>query len=91
MRTLDTVLFVLVLCGLISMEARADTFQLSDGQTLTGDVVSFNENGLIVRLPEGKYADRVPWSKFSQVDLKRLAQNPKITPLVEPFVEVSQE
>jgi hypothetical protein len=81
----------LVLCGLLPAKARADSFQLNDGQTLAGDVVSFNESGLVVRTLEGKYAERVPWTKFSQADLKRLAQNPRIAPLVEPFLEVSQE
>jgi hypothetical protein len=77
--------------GLLAGIARADTFQLSDGKILSGDVVSFNENGLIVRLPDGKYSDRVPWGKFSQADLRRLAENPKIAPFAEPFIEVTQE
>jgi len=76
---------------LAAWTAAADTFQLLDGQTLSGDVVSFNESGLVVRLPDGKYADRVPWTKFSQDDLKKLGQNPKILPLVEPFLDVTEE
>ena len=83
---------MLVMGSLVAfMVARADTFELSDGQTLTGDVVSFDENGLIVRTPDGKYSERTPWTKFSQADLKKLGQNRKIAPLVEPFIEVSQE
>jgi hypothetical protein len=78
-------------CLMLVETARAETFQLADGQTLSGDVVSFNENGLIVRLPEGKYSDRVAWTKFSQADLKRLAQSAKIAPFAEPFIEVSQQ
>jgi hypothetical protein len=82
----------LVLSGLLAATARADSFQLNDGQTLSGDVVSFNESGLVVRTIEGKYAERVPWTRFSQADLKRLGQNnPRIAPLVEPFIEVTQE
>lgn len=71
--------------------ARADTFQLSDGQTLTGDVISYDQNGLMLRLPDDKYSDRIPWTKFSQDDLKKLAQNPKIEPLASPFIEVNEE
>jgi hypothetical protein len=84
---------MLIMGSLLAFEpARGDTFGLNDGQTLTGDVVSFDENGLIVRTPEGKYSDRTPWTKFSQADLKKLGQqNRKIAPLVEPFIEVSQE
>jgi hypothetical protein len=90
-RKLCLICIGLVWCGLVPTIARADSFQLNDGQTLAGDVVSFNESGLVVRTLEGKYAERVPWAKFSQADLKRLAQNPRIAPLVEPFIEVTQE
>lgn len=92
MQKLYSICLGLVLGGLLATTTRADSFQLSDGQTLSGDVVSFNESGLVVRTTEGKYAERVPWSKFSQPDLKRLGQgNPKIMQFVEPFIEVSQE
>jgi hypothetical protein len=80
----------LLLCGVLTAVASAETFQLNDGQILSGEIVSYNENGLIVRLPDDKYSDRVPWSNFSQVDLRKLAQNSKIAPLVEPFIEVTQ-
>src|SRR5262249_35767567 len=43
-----------------------------------------------VRVDEGKY-ERVPWASFSQEDLKKFAQNKKLEPLVEPFIEISQE
>jgi hypothetical protein len=33
----------------------------------------------------------VPWANFSQEDLKRFAQDKKIEPLVEPFIEITQE
>ncbi len=93
MRSHRLICFILFVGSLLVYTvARGDTFQLTDGQTLTGDAVSFDENGLIVRTPEGKYSDRTPWSKFSQADLKKLGQqNRKITPLVEPFIEVTQE
>jgi hypothetical protein len=81
-------LIILVLAGFLAGVVRADTFKLEDGQTVSGDIVSCNESGLIVRLPDGKYSDRISWTKFSQADLKRLAQNPKVAPLVEPFLEV---
>ncbi len=64
----------------------ADSFPLADGTTVSGDIVSFNDNGIIFRTGEDKYTDRLPWIKFSQAGLKQLAQNPKIDPLVEPFI-----
>ena len=74
------------LCGLLAAVG-AETFLLADGTTVSGDIVSFTENGIIFRTGDDKYTDRLPWIKFSQAGLKQLAQNPKIEPLVEPFIE----
>jgi hypothetical protein len=74
------------LCGLLVAVA-ADTFPLTDGKSVTGDVISYNDNGVIFRLDVDKYSERVPWTKFSQDALKQLAKNPKIRPLAEPFIE----
>jgi len=85
-RILFTV-FVLWLCGQ-SFAARADTYSLADGTSLTGDIVSFDDVGVKFRTADGNYSDRVSWTKFSQDGLKQLAAaNPKIQPLVEPFTE----
>jgi hypothetical protein len=81
-------------CGLASLLtglAGAETFQLKDGQTLTGDPISFDEKGLIVREPDGRYSERTPWLNFSQADLKAIATNPKAARFVRPFLEVSPE
>jgi hypothetical protein len=72
------------LCGLLAA-AGAGSFPMADGTTVGGDIVSFNENGIIFRTGDDKYTDRLPWLKFSQDGLKQLAQNPKIDPFVEPF------
>jgi hypothetical protein len=83
-----------VICGLASLLtglARGETFQLNDGQTLAGDPISFDENGLIVRQPDGKYSERTPWPKFSQEDLKKIATNPKAARFVQPFIEIPPE
>ncbi len=74
-------------CGLL-IAARADTIPLADGTSLTGDIISFNDAGVIFRLADNKYSDRIAWTKFSQDGLKQLANNPKISPLVEPFIEI---
>jgi len=73
------------LCGLLAA-AGAGSFPLADGTTVGGDIVSFNDNGIIFRTGDDKYTDRLPWIKFSQDGLKQLAQNPKIDPFVEPFI-----
>jgi hypothetical protein len=72
------------LCGLLAA-AGAQSFSLADGTTVSGEIVSFNENGIIIRIGEDKYTDRLPWIKFSQEGLKQLAENPKIDPFVQPF------
>ena len=77
------------LCGL---QAGAETYTLSDGKTVSGEVLwgSANDNGLQVRIDEGQY-QRIPWGNFTQEDLKKFQENPKLAPMVEPFIEVSQE
>jgi hypothetical protein len=74
------------LCGLLAA-VRADTFQLTDGTSLTGDIVTFNDSGITFRLGDDTYTN-VMWTKLSQDTLKQLSQNPKIEPLVEPFIVI---
>ncbi len=76
--------------GLFAPAVFGDTFELNNGQTLTADIVSYNETGLMLR-PEGGNYERLPWTKFSQDTLKRLAKNPKMTQFVDPFIEITQE
>jgi hypothetical protein len=68
------------------LAARADTFTLADGTPLTGDIVRFDDNGMMFRLADDSYTN-VLWTKFSQDALKQLGNNPKVQPLVEPFIE----
>jgi hypothetical protein len=78
------------LCGLLAA-VHAATFSLADGTSLTGDIVQFNDVGIIFRTPDDKYTERMPWTKFSQDGLKQLsAADPKIEPLVEPFIEIPE-
>jgi len=74
------------LCGLL-VAIGADTFTLTDGTSVTGDVISYSDNGIVFRLEVDKYSPRVPWTKFSQDALKELSKNPKIQLLAEPFIE----
>ncbi|MEJ0088886.1 MAG: hypothetical protein WDM80_03915 [Limisphaerales bacterium] len=87
MRRIFLSIFALWLCGQIII-ARADTFPLADGTSVGGDIVSFDDFGIKFRSADGTYSDRIPWAKFSQEGLKQLSDNPKIKPLVEPFVEI---
>jgi hypothetical protein len=80
--------FGLVFCGLLTA-ARADTFSLADGTSLTGDIVKSTDTGLMLHQPDDTYTN-VLWTKFSQDALKDLAKNPKIKPFVEPFIEIPE-
>lgn len=82
----------LIMCVVLAVPLRAETFKLNNGQTITGEALtaSANDAGIQIKVDEGKY-ERVPWANFSQEDLKQFAQTKKLEPLVEPFIEVSQE
>ena len=89
MRKIVCTIFGFWLCGLLAASG-ALTLPLADGTTITGDIVSFNDNGIVLRAADDKYT-RLPWLKFSQEGLKQLAvnaQNPKIRPFVVPFIDL---
>jgi len=90
-RSLYLILGVL-LCGLLTGQLRADTFKLTNGESLTGEVLptSANDQGVQVKIGEGQY-QRVPWTSFSQEDLKNFVKNQRMEPFVEPFIEITQE
>ncbi|HWX21941.1 MAG TPA: hypothetical protein VN578_18730 [Candidatus Binatia bacterium] len=85
------VIISLLICGLVAGVARADTYKLTTGESLEGEALltSANDQGVQIKIAEGEYK-RAPWTSFSQEDLKTFAKNPKVQPLVEPFIEVTQ-
>lgn len=66
----------------------AATLTMTDGSTLSGDIVRFDDNGLLLRSSGDTYTN-LPWAQFSQETLKQLSANLKIKPLVEVFIEPS--
>jgi hypothetical protein len=74
------------LCGL-PLSAATETWTLGDGATLTGEIIRITDSGLYIRLEDNTYTN-VLWTRFSQDGLKQLSVNPKIKPLVEPFIEM---
>ncbi len=69
--------------------AQADTVTLTDGAQLSGDILKFDGNGIMLRLPDNTYTN-VEWGRFSQDSLNQLSQNPKIAQLADPFIEPSE-
>jgi len=78
------IIFGFWLGGLL-LAAGADTFQLTDGSSVAGDVVKYDDTGVLIRTPADAYTN-VTWTMFSQGALKQLAQNPKIRSFVNPFI-----
>jgi len=72
--------------------AEVETYKLTTGEEMSGEVLpaSANDAGIQIRTGDGKY-EKVPWDRFSQEDLKKFAQNKKMEPFVEPFIEITQE
>lgn len=58
---------------------------------MSGEVADGNDYGVAFRLDIGGFSKRISWSKFTQEALKALAEDPKIKPLVEPFIELPPE
>lgn len=94
MRSRCFLMFFCLSLGLFSMASNAGVYKLADGQTLSGDPISFNETGLIVRLSDGTVSTRTPWAQFSQESLKQIlaeAKNPNHKAFVEPLIEETIE
>src|ERR1051325_12115757 len=70
---------------------RADEFKLANGNVLKGEGASADEDGLVVKLDVGGFSKREPWINFSQETLKELAQDAKVAPPVEPFINLEPE
>lgn len=86
MRKILWIIFGFWLCAVPGI-ASAETYSLADGTSVSGDMISANDDGVIFHTPDDKYTDRISWTKFSQDGLKALAKNPKMAPYAEPFVE----
>lgn len=88
--------FCLILAVIVFLASaarlRADAYQLSTGETLNGEVLptSANDAGIQVKVGEGEYK-KVPWDSFSQQDLRKFRENPKLEPFVEPFIVITPE
>ncbi len=81
----------LALAALLCGSAWAETLHLTDGQTLTGEVVTMDDRGIILKQADGSYTDPIAWSKLSQADLRTFQENPKAANFVEPWIELTQE
>lgn len=74
--------------GLTAGVYAVENWTLTDGTSVSGDIIKFDDNGAMIRTTGDAY-NTVPWAQFSQDSLKHLAENPKWRPMVEPFIEPS--
>lgn len=65
----------------------AATYTLTTGETVEGEPISFNAQGMVVKRPDGSFAPRVAWTNLAESAMKELIKNPKAKTFVEPFVE----
>lgn len=72
--------------GLTAKVFAAETWTLADGTSVSGDMVKFDDDGMMIHTTTDAYTT-VPWAKFSQDSLKQLSANPKFKALADPFIE----
>ena len=70
----------------LTLAAEISTLPLTDGSSLQGEIIKFDDKGLQLRTAAETYTN-LEWTRFSQDALKQLGTNPKIKPLVDPFIE----
>lgn len=72
--------------SLMSSVFATETLTLTDGTSVTGDIVKSDDNGAMIHTTADSYPT-LQWAQFSQESLKTLAGNPKLRAYVEPFIE----
>jgi hypothetical protein len=90
MRRFVLLILFLATCLVFDRPARAADFKLKDGTVMTGEPVSPDLKGVIIKA-EGKLGTRTPWDKFSQESLKELVKDPKCRKFAELLIEVSPD
>ncbi len=80
-------LIALGLLGWFSRHAQADTFELNDKSTLTGQPLAPDKRGVLIKGEEGQISERVPWTNFTQTALKKISELPAAKAFVEPYLE----
>lgn len=90
MRSLKTIFLCILICSAVGL--RAETFELVDGRTVSGELLpsSANDLGVQIKTGEGVY-EKFTWAEFAQNTLKEIAQKPKLGTFVEPFIEIPIE
>src|SRR5258705_1527228 len=67
------------------------SYPLLSGEVLTGEPVSFNQQGVVIKRADGSFTSRTGWTNFTEGALKQLGQNPKAKPFVDQLIEAEEE
>jgi hypothetical protein len=70
--------------------AQGAIYTLSNGSSLEGEPISYNAVGVVLKLPDGTFAQREGWTNFTQQALQEFAKNPKIKPFIEDQLDVPE-
>lgn len=90
MRKFNSIGLALCLCVWLAPLAGAETYQLLDGTSVTGEVVlPARPEGVNIRTAPSTY-QFIGWTNFTQTALQELVKNEKIAPFAEPYVEITE-
>jgi len=70
-----------------ALVARADTFELNDKSTVSGQLLAPDGRGILIKGDDGKISERIPWTNFTQTALKKIFELPAAKPFVELYLE----
>src|SRR5262245_60365854 len=79
--------FVCWLCGAMPAHGASIQLKLTNGETVDGEPVSFNAQGVVMKKEDGSFAPRVSWANLTQATLKELLAIKAAKPFVESLIE----
>ena len=71
--------------------ALAEEFQLKNGDVYNGELVTPNDQGIVIRLDIGGFSERIWWSKLTQETLQKVIRNSDARPFAVPFLEPTRQ
>lgn len=83
-------LWVIALTGM-AFSLLAEDYRVGNGTTYTGKISNFAEDGIIIRLDSGGFSPKIPWTQFSQEQLKEFAKDPKAAAFVNSLIEMPED
>jgi hypothetical protein len=79
-------IFLSLWAGLTACVYAADTYALTDGTSLSGDIAKANDYDVMIHTTSDTFTN-IPWPQFSQDTLKQIAGNPKYAAWAGPFIQ----